>query len=88
MSNHDPVLAAVNTFQNQPSVVNIKHREFNSIFSFRNTNEVHKIIKSLNLRRTCHGTDIPTKIINLYIVSFSCFICQRFNYCISVGEFS
>ena len=38
-SNHGPVLAAINTFQNHPSVVNIKQREFNTIFNFNNTNE-------------------------------------------------
>ena len=38
-NNHDPVLAAINTFQNHPSVVNIKQREFNTIFSLNNTNE-------------------------------------------------
>ena len=32
-SNHDPVLAAINTFQNDPVVVNIKQREFNTILS-------------------------------------------------------
>ena len=34
-NNHDPVLAAINTFQNHPSAVNIKQREFNSTFSFK-----------------------------------------------------
>ena len=38
-SNHDPVLVAVNTLQNHPSVVNIKHGEFSSTLSFKNTNE-------------------------------------------------
>ena len=49
-SNHDPVLAAINTFQNHPNVVNIKQREFKSTFSFKNTNEneVRKTIKNLN----------------------------------------
>ena len=62
-SNHDPVLPAINTFQNHPSVVNIKQRKFNSTFSFKNTNEneVHKIIKYLNVRKTCKGSDIPIK---------------------------
>ena len=32
-SNHDPVLAAINTFQNHPSVVNITQSEFNTIFN-------------------------------------------------------
>ena len=39
LSKHNPVLAAINTFQNHPSVVNIQEREFNTIFSFNNTNE-------------------------------------------------
>ena len=68
-SNHDPVLASITTIQNHPSVVHIKQREFNSIFSFKNTNEneVHKIIKNLNVRKTCQSSEIPTKIIKLNI---------------------
>ena len=34
-SNHDPVQATINTFQNHPRVGNIKQREFNSTFSFQ-----------------------------------------------------
>ena len=63
-SNHEPALAAIsNMFQNHPSVVNIKQREFNLTFSFKNTNEneVRKIIKNLNVRKTCQGSDISTK---------------------------
>ena len=88
-SNHDPVLAAINTFQNHTSVVNIKQRKFNSTFIFKNTNEneVRKIIKNLNVCKTCQGSDIPTKIIKLNIDLFSSFICQNFNYCISIGKF-
>ena len=88
-SNHDPVLAAINMFQNHPSVVNIKQRECNSTFSLKNTNEneVRKIIKNRNVRKTCQGSDIPAKIIKLNIDLFSSFICQNFNYCISIGKF-
>ena len=41
------MLTVINTFQNHLSVVNIKQTEFNSSFSFKNTNEseVRKIIK-------------------------------------------
>ena len=76
-SNHDPVLAAINMFQNHPSVVNIKQTEFNFTFSFKNTNEndFHKIIKKLNVRKTCQGSDIPTRIIKLNIDLFSSFVC-------------
>ena len=60
-SNHDSVLAVINTFQNHPNVANIKQRQFNSTFSFRNTNEieVRKIIKNLNVRKTWQGGNLP-----------------------------
>ena len=50
----DPVIAAINMFQNHPSVVNIKQREFNKESNFDNTNEneVRKIIKNLIVRKT------------------------------------
>ena len=88
-SNHDLVLAAINTFQNHPSVVNINQRELNSTFTFKHTNEneVRKIIKNLNVRKTCQDNDISTKIIKLNIDLFSSFICKNFNYCKSVGKF-
>ena len=75
-------------FQNHSSVVNIKQGEFNTTFCFNNTNEneVLKIIKNLNVRKTCQGSDIPTKIIKLNMALFSSFICQLFNYCISKGQ--
>ena len=75
------------TSENQRLI--IKQREFNSIFSFKNTNEneVRKIIKNPNVRKTCQGSDIPTKIIKLDIDLFSRFICQHFKYCISICEF-
>ena len=76
-NNHDAVVAAINPFQNHLCFVNIKHGEFNSIFSFNNTNqnEVHKIIKDLNIRKTYQGSDIPIKIIKLNINLFNSFIC-------------
>ena len=43
------MLTVINTFQNHRSVVNIKQTEFNSSFSFKNTDEseVRKIIISI-----------------------------------------
>ena len=38
-TNYDSAFTAFNKFQNQPSLVNIKQREFNAIFSFNNINE-------------------------------------------------
>ena len=43
------MLAAINTFQDYPNVVNIKQKEFNSNFQNTNENEVGKFIKNLNI---------------------------------------
>ena len=53
-TNYDSAFTAFNKFQNQPSLDNIKQREFNAIFSFNNINEyeVLWIIKKLNVRKT------------------------------------
>ena len=63
-SNDDPVLAAINIFQNHLSVINIKQEEFNAISSFNNTNENEdgKITKNLNICITFQSSDIQTKI--------------------------
>ena len=39
------MLVAIKTFQIHPKIFNIKQAEFNSIFSFKNTNEKEKIMK-------------------------------------------
>ena len=84
------MLAAISTFQITQAFVNIKQTEFNSTFSSKNTNEnkVCKIIKNLNVRKTCQGSNIPTKIIKFNIDLVSSFICQNFNSWISTGKFS
>ena len=50
-------IPVLNTFQNHLRFVNIKQREFNTIFSFNNTNEneVHEVTKNLNIRKTCQS---------------------------------
>ena len=89
-SHLDPTLAAINTLENDPSVANIKHRQFNSFFNFKNTNEneVHKTATHLSFCKTWQSSGITTKIIKLIHRDLFSFICQLFNYCISVGEFS
>ena len=74
---------------NYASIVNIKQGEFNTMVGFNNTNEnkVSKIIKNLDIRKTYQGSGITTKTIKPNIDLFSSFICQHFNYCVSIGEF-
>ena len=76
-SNLDPVLAAINTFQNHPSFVQTKRT-----FSFNNTieNELAKVIKSLYVYKTFQGYDIQTKIMKLNIDLSISFFYQYLNY--------
>ena len=36
----DPVLAAIDMFQDHPSIKNIREKNFKSVFSFTHTNEI------------------------------------------------
>ena len=85
----DPVLAAINMFQDHPSIKNITAKNFKPVFSFTHTNEIEikKIIKGMNVRKTCQLKDIPTKIIKMNADIFANLICLHFNCCIDIGEF-
>ena len=52
-SNHDPVVAAINTFQNPQSVGSIKERELKSIFCLRTQTKMNstKILKTYRFER-------------------------------------
>ena len=49
--------------------------------------EVVKVIRNLNIRKSCQTTDILTKIIKLNSDTLAKFIYKHFNYCIDRGEF-
>ena len=46
-----------------------------------------KVINNLNVAKTCHVNDIPTKFIKMNKDNFANFITDHFNYCIAYGEF-
>ena len=50
----DLVLAAINMFQNHPSIKNIIAKNFKPVFSLTNTNEIEikKIIRDINVSKT------------------------------------
>ena len=85
----DPVIVATNTFQDHPSIKNIREKNFKSVFSFTHTNEIEikKIVRGMNVHKTCQLKDIPTKIIKMNSDIFANFICLHFNYSIDIGEF-
>ena len=78
-----------NYFENHPSIVNIKRKDFDTSFPFRetNSNEVTKLIKTFNINKACQNTDIPTKIINSNADLFASYIFRNFNDCFEKAEF-
>ena len=73
--------AIIEHFEKHRSVSNIKNKNFESIFSFKQTTpeEVVKVIRNLNLRKGCQTTDVPIKVIKLNSDVLAKFIYKRFN---------
>ena len=79
----------IETFEKHPSILNIKKRNLDSVFSFRKTtqDEIWKVIRNLNTKKSCQTSDTATKIIKLNSKIFSNLIYKHFNYCIDKVEF-
>ena len=71
-------------------VLLIKRKDFNTSFTFRETNfnDDIKFIKNLILSKACQSTDIHTKIIKLNADTFANYIFKNYNYCLENGKFS
>ena len=76
-------------FQDHRSIKNIKTKNLKSVFSLNHTNEteIKKVIKGVNVHKTCQVKDISTTITNLNADIFANFTFLYFNYCIDIGEF-
>ena len=76
-------------FQDHKSIKNRREKNFKSVFSFTHTNEIEigKVIKGMNVHKTCQLKDIPTKIIRMNSDIFANFTCLHFNYCIDIGDY-
>ena len=85
----DSVLSVFQAFENHPSIKNIKCKKFNLACSFENTytDVVMKVIKKLNVAKSCQINDIPTKVIKMNKDIFANFITDHFNYCIAYSQF-
>ena len=79
----------IETIEKHPSILNIKKRKLDSVFSFRKVTqeEVSKIIRNLNTKKGSQTSETPTKVIKLNSDIFSNLIYKHFNYCIDKGEF-
>ena len=85
----DPVLKAIKKYSAHPSILSIKEKMNNNVFSFRKVTYEESLneINSLDTSKSAQSEDILFKIIkdNAYI--FANFILQSFNKCITHGKF-
>ena len=85
----DPALKAIKKYSARPSILNIKEKMNNNVFSFRNVTyeEILIGINSLDISKSTQSEDIPFKIIKGNADIFANFILQNFNKCIIDGKF-
>ena len=85
----DPVLKAIKKYSAHPSVLNIKEKMNNNVFSFREVTyeEILNEINSLDTSKSTQSEDIPFKIIKDNADIFANFILQSFNKCIIDEKF-
>ena len=88
-STNDPLKEGLRYFENHSSITNLKSKNFDVNFTFKDTSssEVIKMIKKLNVKKASQKSDIPTKIVKLNAGFFGNLICKNFNYCLKKSEF-
>ena len=84
----DPVLKAIKKYSAHPSILRIKDKMNNSVFSFRKVSyeEILIEINSLDTSKSPQSEDIPFKIIKDNADIFANLILQNFNKCIIDGS--
>ena len=85
----DPVSKAIKKYSANPSVLSIKEKMNNNMFSFRKVTyeEIINEINSLDTSKSTQSEDIPFKVIKDNADIFANFILQGFNKCIIDGKF-
>ena len=85
----DPVLKAIKKYSAHPSILRIKDKMNNNVFSFRKATyeEILIEINSLDTSKSTQSEDIHFKIIKDNADIFANFILQNFNKCIIDGKF-
>ena len=85
----DPVLKAVKKYSAHPSILSIKEKINNNVFSFRNVTyeEILNEINSLDTSKSAQSEDISFKIIKDHVDIFSNFILQNLSKYIIDGKF-
>ena len=85
----DPVLKAIKKYSAHPSILRIKEKMNNNVFSFRNVTyaKIVNEINSLDTSKSTQSEDIHFKIIKDNADIFASFTFKNFNKCIIDGSF-
>ena len=86
---NNPVMSAVNKFQNHPSILKIKSNRTYSGFTFRPVGyeEVLTEFKKIDMSKATQLEGIPTKIVKENLNIFATFLVKDINACIRKEEF-
>ena len=84
----DPIVDAINKYENHPSIIMIKNKN-KTQFSFTvvEYDDILKKVKKLNTSKATQQSDIPTKILRENDEFFARFFHENFNLCIDVDIF-
>ena len=84
----DPIVDAINKYENHPSITMIKNKN-KTQFSFTvvEYDDILKKVKKLNTSKATKQSDIPTKILRENNEFFARFFHENFNLCIDVDIF-
>ena len=85
----NPLSIATKIFDQYPSTINIKSKNFDSVRNFKkpNSTEVEKVINNLSIVKACQKDDIPTKKIKMNKDIFAGFTAKDFNTYFDKGAF-
>ena len=85
----DPVLKAIKKYSAHPSILRVKEKMNNNVFSFRKVTyeEILNEINSLDTSKSTQSEDIPFKVIKDNADIFANFVLQNFNKCIIDAKF-
>ena len=84
----DPIVDAINKYENHPSIIMIKNKNKTQFsFTMVEYDDILKKVKKLNTSKASQQSDIPTKILRENDEFFARFFHENFNLCIDVDIF-
>ena len=85
----DPILKVIKKYSAHPSILSIKEKMNNNVFSFQNVSyeEILNGINNVDISKSTQSEDISFKIIKDNADIFAIFVIQKFHQCITDEKF-